>query len=309
MPYNRSMISKYTYKKLTWIDLEKPTNQEVLSLIDEYRLPELFVQELLTPIPRAKVDKYGDFISLVLHFPILTKSVVLDSAQEVDFIIGKNFIITAHEGSVNALYEFSKLFEIDLALNKNIASDHAGHLFYFMIREMYRHTLLELETVNSSIHSIEKALFSGHEHDCVGDISNLNRTLVDFKQALRFHRETLSSFDRASVDFFGTEFSYYMSAIIGEFNKVEQTLIGEKETLSDLRETNESLIASKTNDVMRKLTIMNFIMLPLGLITWIFAMHTNTVYIKDDSDFILVLGGMAFIALAMYLYFKAKKWF
>jgi magnesium transporter len=302
------MISKYTYKKLTWIDLETPTQDEVTSILEEYRLPSLLGEELIAPIPRSKVERYPDSIALVLHFPTLHRVKREKSEQEVDFIIGKNFVITAHDEPVDALNEFSKLFEINSALGESIPSEHAGHLFYFMIREMYRHTLLELESISGAIRDIERKLFEGDEHHMVAAISKQNRSLVDFQQTLRFHREVLSSFERAASDFFGEAFSYYLGAITGEFNKVEQMLKGERETISDLRDTNDSLLASKTNDIMKKLTIMNFIMLPLGLITWIFAMHSDIVYIKGMDDFLLVLGSMALIAIAMYIYFKNKKW-
>jgi magnesium transporter len=302
------MISKYTYKKLTWIDLEAPTREEVRSVLEEYRLPELLEEDLMSPSPRAKVERYENAISLVLHFPVLGRKNREHIEEEIDCIIGKNFVITAHEEPVNALNEFSNLFEIRSALDQGVIGEHAGHLFYFMIREMYHHVLVELESVNTAIHDIERRLFNGDEHQLVSAISKQNRILVDFRQTMRFHREALASFERAANDFFGSEFSYYLGAITGEYNKIEQTLNGEREILSDLRNTNDSLLASKTNDVMRKLTIMNFIMLPLGLITWIFAMRSDLVYIRGTGDFLLVLGAMALIALAMYVYFKNKKW-
>ncbi len=303
------MISKYTYKKLTWIDLETPTSEEVRSIIEEYRLPDILGEELTMPILRSKVDRYDNNISLVLHFPTLHRSKKQErSEQEVDFIIGKNFVITAHEEPVDALNEFSKLFEINSVLEESLSGDHAGYLFFAMIREMYRHTFLELETVSSAIRDIERKLFDGNEHSMVSAISRENRILVDFRQTLRFHREVLASFNRAATDFFGGDFSYYLGALTGEYNKVEQMLDGERETLSDLRNTNDSLLASKTNDVMKKLTIMNFIMLPLGLITWIFAMRSDIVFIRGTNDFLLVLIGMILIAVVMYIYFKNKKW-
>lgn len=302
------MISKYTYKKLTWIDLEAPTKEEVRMITEEYRLPELLSEELITPIPRSKVERYDTAISLVLHFPVFARKKRIETEEEIDFVIGKNYVITAHETPIDALNEFSKLFEVNSALGETVLGEHAGHLFYFMIREMYHHVHIQLESVSGAIRDIERKLFDGNEHKMVSAISTQNRTLVDFRQTLRFHREVLSSFERAATEFFGTDFSYYLSAITGEYNKIEQVLNGERETLSDLRDTNDSLLASKTNDIMQKLTIMNFIMLPLGLITWIFAMRSDIVYIRGNGEFFLVLGAMGLIAIAMYFYFRNKKW-
>jgi magnesium transporter len=169
--------------------------------------------------------------------------------------------------------------------------------------------MLELEDINDSLRDIEKNIFDGHEGEMVAVISNLNRTLVDFKQAIRFHRETLRSFESAGTQFFGNEFSYYLSAITGEYNKVQNVLDGHKEILDDLKDTNDSLLTSKTNDTIKKLTIMTFIMLPLTLITGIFGMNSEIIFIKSLGNFGTVLLLMIVIGIVMFAYFKKKRWF
>lgn len=303
------MISKYTYRKLTWIDLESPTKEEVQKLREEYSLQELVGEELLTQTLRSKVDLYEKSIYLILHFPFTSAKKHKNTEQEVDFVIGKDFIITAHYEPIGALHEFSKLFEVNSLLDKSDITEHAGFLFYFIIKELYKETTSELEAINLTLREVEKNIFEGREGDMVQVISNLNRTLVDFKQAIRFHRETLRSFEEAGTKFFGSDFSYYLRAISGEYNKVQNTLDGHKEILDDLRETNDSLLSAKTNDTIKKLTIMTFIMLPLALITGIFGMNSEITFIKGFRDFLIILLGMATIAFVMFIYFKKKRWF
>lgn len=303
------MISKYTYKKLTWIDLESPTKDEVYSLMEEYSLPSLVGEELMTQTLRSKVDLYDSIIYMILHFPVISNKTHKSNEQEVDFVIGKNFIITAHYEMINPLHEFSKMFETDSTLDKSLMGNHAGFLFFYIIRELYKNAMLELEDINDSLRDIEKNIFDGREGEMVAVISNLNRTLVDFKQAIRFHRETLRSFEGAGTKFFGTEFSYYLSAITGEYNKVQNVLEGHKDILDDLKNTNDSLLTSKTSDTIKKLTIMTFIMLPLTLITGIFGMNTEMILIKSLSNFGLVILFMIIIGTGMFVYFKKKRWF
>lgn len=303
------MISKYTYRKLTWIDLESPTKEEVYRLMEEYHLPSLVGEELITQTLRSKVDLYEDIIYMILHFPASNHQGKKSDEQEVDFVIGKDFIITAHYEVVDPLHEFSKLFETDSMLDKSMVGSHAGFLFFYIIRELYKQAMLQLDDINNSLREIEKNIFDGQEGEMVAVISNLNRTLVDFKQATRFHRETLRSFESAGTQFFGSEFSYYLSAITGEYNKVQNVLDGHKEILSDLKETNDSLLTSKTNDTIKKLTIMTFIMLPLTLITGIFGMNSDVVFIHNKFSFLFVLGCMALAGVLMFIYFKRKQWF
>ncbi len=305
------MISKYAYKKLTWIDLESPTKEEVLSLMQEYAIPELVGEELITPTLRSKVDVYGNLIYLILHFPIHPKNRKKNGGaeQEIDFVIGQNFIITTHYERIDPLHEFSKMFNVNSVLDRSMMGEHAGFLFYYIIRELYKYSLTQLEEVNESLRDIEKNIFEGREGEMVETISNVNRTLLDFKQAIRFHAETLKSFETAGGQFFGTQFSYYLGAMTGEYNKIQNMLDGHKEILNDLRNTNDSLLSSKTNDTMKKLTIMNFIILPLALLTGVFGMNMNFVFIKTTTDFTVVVGAMLLIAVLMFLYFKEKRWF
>jgi magnesium transporter len=162
--------------------------------------------------------------------------------------------------------------------------------------------------IDDTIHDIEHRIFEGKESEMVSSISSLNRTLVDFKQAVRFHGETLASLERTGTEFFGASFAYYLSVITGEYRKIQKTIDDHKEILRDLRETNDSLLTAKTNDIITKLTILNFIMLPLGLITWIFGMSMNTPLIQSANDFYLVLGAMVVTGLVMFIYFRTKKW-
>jgi magnesium transporter len=304
------MVSKHSYKKLTWIDLESPTRDEVLSLSEEYQIPELVREEILKPTLRSKVDRYDNLIFLIMHFPVLAggKSThCID--QEIDFIIGRDFIITTHYEIIKPLREFTNLFEKNSVLDKRGLASHAGYLFYFMIKDLYAHSELELEHVNESIREIEKHIFSGKEVEMVAQISNVNRTLIDFKQAIRFHKEILSSFETAAREFFGENFGYYLSAMNGEYNKVQSILDGHREILSDLHSTNDSLLTTKTNDTIKKLTIMTFIILPLTLIASIFGMNMSFVFIHKVKDFYVVVLAMLVIASAMFVYFKGKKWF
>ncbi len=304
------MISKYTYKTLTWIDLYSPTKEEVRALAEEYHIPELVKDEILTPTLRSKVDAYDNLLFLILHFPILPLARPGQSIeQEIDFVMGKDFIITTHYEPIPPLEEFAKMFDTGSALDKRNLSAHAGFLFYFIIKELYHHSMNELDKVNESLHEVEKKIFEGQESQMVEKMSHINHILIDYKQALRFHKEVLLSFEGAASSFFGAHFDYYLRSILGEYNKIESMLDGHREILKDLRETNDTLLTTKTNDTIKKLTIMTFIILPLTLIASVFGMNMNFVFIKDMSDFHIVVASMMLIALAMYVYFRGKKWF
>ena len=305
------MVYKYKYKNTTWVDLESPSHAEIMNTIEEFDLPQIMAEELGTCTLRSKVDYYDrlKLIYLVLHFPVIDGGTE-HLEQEIDFVVGKNFLITTRYEKIDPLNNFSRLFDRDTFLDKASMGEHAGYLFIHLMRELYRNSLDNLDNINDSLKGVEEQIFKGFQTEAVTVISNTNRKYLNFKQALRHHGEILKSFESAGRDLFGDNFKYSLELISSEHNRVKNTLDVGKEILNDLRDTNDSLLSTKTNQTMKRLTAMTFTLLPITLITGIFGMnvHDSIVFIQDGRDFILVILLMVIVGLSMFVYFKAKKW-
>jgi len=300
------MISKYTYNNITWIDMQSPTQDEVSHLLSRYSIPSLVAEEFMSETVRSKVDLYDNLIYLILHFPV---NPVIDpekTEQEIDFVIGKDFLITIHYEHINSLHKIFKKFENNSVFDKTENVTHAGYLFYHVIKGLYKCVLNELENINLNLRKIEQGIFSGKERETVEIISNVNRKLLDFKQSMRFHYETLKSFESAGKKFFGPEFSFYLETTLSEYNKIKNVLDNHKDLLNDLRDTNDSLLSSKTNEVMKNLTILNFVILPVSLVAGIFAMNSKLVL--TNYQFYSVIGIMILTSTIIFIFLKTKKW-
>lgn len=305
------MISKYKYKNTTWIDMESPTRAEILDVSEEYKLPDIVAEELGLLNLRSKVDYYKKLglIYLVLHFPIIGEGE--DSVeQEIDFVIGQNFLVTTRYEKIDPVKNFSRFFERDSYLDKTNIGENAGYLFVHLMREIYKHSLDNLENINDSLKMIEKNIFREKQVEAVSQISETNRKFLNFKQALRHHGEIFKSFETASVDMFGQSFYYLLGTATSEYNRVRNTLEVGKEILDDLRDTNDSLLTTKTNTAMRRLTAITSVLLPITLITGIFGMNVadDLLFIKNNNDFTLVMILMVLVGLITVVYFKGKKW-
>ena len=303
------MISRYTTRQgLAWIDLESPTQEEVASLAEEFGLHPVIANELLSRSERVKVDLYENAVYLILHFPLQNRSTSHIEEVEIDFVLLKNALITTHYELIDPLHDFARLFEVDTYLNKVDIGDHAGFLFFSQIRELYKHTMFLLETVEHDIREIEKHIFNGEETAIVARLSLTNRALIDIKSSLRAHKEMLKSFSGACSHVYGNDFTHYLSAIEGECAHLEQIMNENRETLRDLRNTNDSLLSNKTNMTIKRLTVVNVIMLPLGLITWIFSMHSKLLTIDEPRQLITVFASMVLVCIISVFYFRSKKW-
>jgi magnesium transporter len=304
------MLKKFIYKKLTWIDLESPTKEEVRQVMDSYDIHPIVAEELLQETIRPRVDYYGSQIYLILHFPTVNHTHTGKTSQEIDFVIGKNFLVTVHYETVDPLLEFSRMLEVNSILDRSNMGDHAGFLFFYLVRDLYKNLSVELNSLGRTLSAIEDNIFKGNEKTMVEKISRVNRKLIDFKMAIRFHKDVLESFELAAKDLFGEKFSFYTRAVSGEYYEASNALEGHRETLSDLWSTNDSLLSNKTNEIMKIIAMISFVTFPLSLIAAIFGMNTHYLPIVGAvGDFWIVMSIMLVMMLGIFAYFKHKRWF
>lgn len=296
------MIKQLKYKNVTWLDLSKPSKEEIYKLAEQYNLHDLVVEELLKPTSRSKVDLYEECIYLTLQFPISRKEVA-----EIDFVLGKDFIITSHHESVQALSEFSQILEGGNDSKKE-KGFHAGHLFYYMIRELYEPIETELDSVANHLKQIEEKIFAGQEAKMVRSLSQLNHRLLDIKWSLKFHRNTLNSLIGVGKEFYGNNFGYYLNAIISEYEHVSELVDSNREIFNELHSTNESLLLIKNSHATRVLTALAFIFLPVSLISFIFSMTGSEAVVGTFISWYGILILMMLAALLTFGIAKYKKW-
>ncbi len=305
------MTETHSYRTLKWIDADSPTVKEVSELVDEFKLHPLVGEELLRPTRKAKIDVYKDHIFLVLHVPVRVNNGDERGIKEkeIDFIIGKKFIITSRYEMIEPLHSFAKSFETNAILDKDGIGDHAGVIFYYIMKRLYGEMLQDLENIKDALGDAEKRIFAGHERKMVEVLSLLSREIIDFKQTIRLHKEVLESFKTTPVDLFDKNFTVYIDEIQSSYNSIHDLIISNKELLTDLRETNDSLLSTKQNEHMKIFTALAFVTFPLSLLVALFALPTShTPLIGLPYDWEIIAGTIVILAILMFAYFKEKGW-
>lgn len=303
------MINRRKLENITWIDLESPTPEDVRSVIEEYAIHPRVGEELLSPSVKPKVDLYKDHIYLILHFPASKHSFSVESNQEIDFVIGKDFLITVHYDTIDPIHKFGKEFESEVAVGSNGYGTHAGHIVYHLLRKLYKSLEHELEYMQSSMKEIESQIFEGKEKQMVIELSKKARILLDFKQTLTGHDQPLESYKMASKGLFDDDYQFQIRNIVMEYHRIQGLIKRSHETLQELRETNNSLLSTKQNEVMKTLTIMAFVTFPLSLLAALFGMNTQTLpIVGQPHDFWIIILIMGILTTIFFIFFKYRKW-
>jgi magnesium transporter len=307
-----AMTTTHNYRSLVWIDMESPDENEISTLVRRYDLHPLVGEELKSSSTLAKIDFYKDYILVVLTLPVRTRingtTEVVD--REVDFVIGKNFLITSRYDTIEQLEYFAKVFDANAILDKNEKIDHAGNLFYYMIKRIYTGMFQDLENIRDALLASEARIFQGDEHRMVKTLSNLSRELIDFKQTARIHRDIWDEMIQNSPsDLFGKEYLLYMRDIRDEFNRIHELIGNCRELLTDLRETNDSLLNTKQNEIIKILTLVAFIFYPLSFIAAIFTIPSpHTPLVNQPQGWLIIVAIMLLLAAGMWWFFRKKRW-
>jgi magnesium transporter len=304
------MISRYNYRDFTWIDLESPTPEETLHIAEEYNIPHHITDELQSHTVRPKVENTKDTLYLVLHFPTTATSSSKHKAYELDFVIGKNFLITAHYENVEALYEFSKTFEVSTILDRDTRASNSGFVFSALIRALYKNCLDELDSITHSLNALEREIFTTKEDITIKHIASMSKKILDFRQATRSHAEILKSFESASTALFGITYKETADILISEYTKVHNALEQNRDTLLELKDTHTAIVSSRTQEIMKVFTVITVIMLPMTLLAAIFTIRLpeGVFLAKSITDFYFIIGAMTLTGIVMLLFFKIKKW-
>jgi len=302
------MRTSYEHNGLVWIDLESPSRNEVQDVMNEFAIAPLIAEELLLPSTKPRVEFYDKYAYLVLHFPALRHS-HKTREQEIDFVVGHNFLITTHYDTIDPLHKFSKVFEVNSLLDKSNLGNHAGYMLFYMLKKLYQAVEHEVEYIRHDLAFVEEHIFSGHEVKMVTALSRSARDLLSLRQRIEPHREVLRDFEAGGAHFFGADFAPYVRALSDEYYRVHNHIMRETESVHELRETNNSLLSTKQNETMRVLTIMALLTFPLALFVAIFDINAKSnPIIGLPYDFWIIVGAVFVIGAIMLWYFRHKKW-
>jgi magnesium transporter len=167
-----------------------------------------------------------------------------------------------------------------------------------------------LNHISLDIDEAEKRIFAGYEKRMVKEILIIKRNIVNFRKAMQAHKNVIKKLIIKAPQFFSTaKLNIYFNALVEQTKDIWDLLENYKETIDALHATNESLISFRLNDIMKLLTIISVVLLPVTLIASIFGMNTPQMpLVKHPYGFWIILILMVLVSLGVLQYFRKKEW-
>jgi magnesium transporter len=296
---------------LTWLNIESPTELETAWLAEQYEFHPLDLEDVLSRRrQRAKIDEYADYLFIVLHFPRFDKRTGRLQAAELNVFVAEDLVITLPNEPLKPLSALWARCERGEPARERSMSKGSGYLLYEIVDTMYDYCFPILDKIGFKLDSIEDALFEGESEDLVRDISNIKQEIINYRKIVKPQRPTLRLLERSNQRYAPQDLEIYFDDIVDKSERIWDLLENYKEVAEALEATNESVITHKLNDIIRVLTILSAIVLPLTLITSVYGMNVEELPFASAGVFSLIFPVilMALIAAVLIAWFRHKRW-
>lgn len=300
--------------KIKWIYLTRPTNTEIQEVIQDLDLHEMIEQDILEPTTHDKIDVYDEYLFLIIHFPKYNEKTGKYVTNEMNIILGKNFVLTITKYPTNNIEKIRKDYQAELAEEGEDAEEYKISPYYILYKifdVMYDKTLLGLNKFSLDMLEMEKQVFEENSTnpDLLRAILIKKRNIVLLKNILAPQEEILielqretSKFYEGDLDVYFEDLEYKTGKILGHIAILHDNI----DSLADVFNTMTNMITNKNLSILTVLTVGIGIM---TMVSGIYGMNVDLPIQNNQSAFLILMGIMLSLTLITFFVFKKKKWY
>src|SRR5918995_6052822 len=295
---------------LRWVKIERPSQLEWGWLEEHFEFHALDLEDVLSRNQRPKIDVYDDYLFIVLHFPVFDPAVGRLGAGELDLFVGPGYVVTIPNQPLQPVAYLFERCRAKEELREQLFSRGSGYLLYRLVDDSFDYCFPMLRKIGNKLDALEDDIFEGRSEEVVRDISNVKQEIINFRKVIRPQRPVLRDLEKVKQRYLASDLDLeiYFDDIVDAHERIWDMLENYKEVAQALEETNESVISHRVNDILRVLTSISVVILPLTLIASVMGMNTWVPSEGHEAGFFTVLGLMLVLLIAMVAYFRKRRW-
>ena len=299
-------LESLSWNNFTWVNIEQPTESETEYLGQNYNFHPLDLDDCLSRIQRPKIDEYPNYLFLVLHFPAFNKEARVTAPSQVSVFIGKDYLVTLHKGELKPLVKLFRDCQINEESRQENFSLGSGYLLYRIIDRLVDYCLPILNKIGDNIEEVEDNIFSGGIRGTVREISVIRRDIISFRRTIWPMRAVIGSLEPKIRRFTKKDMAVYFGDMVDHVDRIWDGLDEYKEIIEGLNDTHDSLATNRTNEVVRTLTIIATILLPITVVSSIYGMNIPLPFQNSGYSLLIVLLIMLLVIGGMLYIFRRK---
>lgn len=289
-----------------WVDLAAPSIPESLVLSETFHFHPLAVEDAMSERQYPKAEAYDGYLYVVLHGINFQRGEQCFATHDIDFFLGPSYLVTVHDGTSRSVTEMRE----HAPRNPKLMSEGPVALFHRIVDAMVDHYRPEIDKLEDRIDELEEAVFATPSPNLVRNILKEKRDVAGLRRITQPQRDVIARLARRDFVDISTEMSFRFRDVYDHLVRIADDSLTFQDRITGILDAHLSNVSNRLNEVMKVLTIVSVVFLPLMLLTGIYGMNMVLPHFPGGEalQFWWIAGISVVITIAMLAYFKGRGW-
>ncbi len=306
-------VSEIYINNTAWIHVTKNETAQLNVIKKKFGFDESDIDECRPGLQRPKLIEHPDYLFMILEFPYYDRQDRVIRGSELDFFIGRDFLVTVNTDSLKPLDDLWEKIKTNPEYKNKIMNGNPEKLLFEILNNLLHYCFPMLNHINQDIDNVEKEVLKIPERKMgvIMEILRTKRNIVTFRKTMQAHKSIITKMINKLGRFFPSkQLNLYLNNLVNHTKDIWDFLENYQETINAIHETHQSLVSNRMSDIIKTLTIFSVIIFPLTLVATIFSMNTvnGMPLLGHQIDFWLVITILIILTGVMIGYFRRRKW-
>lgn len=303
----REVLGKLDKNRCNWLNISAIHDTEMIRELGDFFGLHLLVQEdILNTVLSPQYEDYDDYLFLTLKMLRINEETRLIEQEHVSFILGDHFLISFQETRQDVFEPVRYRLE---GHKGRIRKRNIDYLLYALIDVIVDNYYTITEEVNDHMNNLEDELINDPQHNVVQRITHQKRQIIELRKIVYPLREALRKLNNEE-ELIQDHTMRFFDDVYSHVDHVISTMESQREILSGFMDLYMSTISNRMNNVMKTLTTIATIFIPLTFVAGVYGMNfENMPELGWENGYFIALGVMFLLGIGMYIYMRTQKWF
>jgi len=289
-----------------WVDLAAPTADEGRILGDPFAFHELAIEDALSEIHHPKIESYNGYLYLILHGIDFREHAEGFATHDVDFFLGPNYLVTVHDGHSRSI---SAQYNVCLR-NAHAMSEGPAAIMHRIVDAMVDHYRPEVEKLEDRVGELEEQVFENPDRNPIRDLLGVKKDIASLRRVTLPQRDAIARLARREFPALNEQVTFRMRDVYDNLVRLSEESVMLHDRVTGLVDAFLSSQSNRLNQVMKLMTVIATIFMPLTVLTGMYGMNVPLFHFpgSDAAQFWWIAGIMFAIIAVMLWMFRRNRW-
>lgn len=294
--------------QVTWININGLNNLVDIETVGlHYNIHPLTLEDIVNTSQRPKLEEFENYLFVVFKMLFIKNDDELHY-EHLSLIVGEDYVLTFQEADGDV---FDDLRDRLSSAKGRIRTQGSDYLMYTLLDAIVDNYFTVIEAFGDKVEELESVLFQARSADdeTPSQIQKLKQEILKIRRSIYPLREVVSRMEKSDFQFIEEKTHSYLRDLYDHIIQVSESVDLYREMVWSLMDMYMSIISNKMNEIMKVLTIIATIFIPLTFVAGIYGMNfKNMPELNSENGYFILLGVMVILFVFMLLYFRRKRW-